>query len=252
MSFPLTATKIAFAGDWHGQYTYMRRACYWAHKKGAEVIVQVGDFGFWKDSAAYDILNAQLEEWGMYLLFIDGNHENFPLLYNTPLNNDGVRPIRDRIIHLPRGFRWSWYIYTFTALGGAHSIDKDYRFDGVDWFKEEDITVDDMKKTVDGGPTDFLITHDSPYSANTPLDPAFAAQFSDQQVHECDLSRWMLEKVCQGITPTWIVHGHYHVDYEAETKWNNGGTCKITGLNCDGSAFDRNMIIVDLTELDLT
>lgn len=249
MTFFDHVTKVAFAGDWHDNFRYMWRACYWAHQKGVDAIVQVGDFGFWSNGRAYDDLNAQLEKWDIYLFFIDGNHENFPLLNSIPVNDEGYREIRSRIIHLPRGFRWEWYGHTFTALGGAHSIDEGFRTEGVDWFKEEDITVDDMKKTIDGGLTDFLITHDAPHSANVPLDPAFAAMFPHKVVQKCELNRWMLEKVCTHLRPLWIIHGHYHVNYEAYTGWWSDKLGRITGLDCDGNPFNKNMTVVDLTEL---
>lgn len=249
MSFPDNITKVMFAGDWHDNYKYMVHACYWAHQKGAEAIVQVGDFGFWSNGAQYDDLNQKLREWGMHLFFIDGNHENFPLLYSIPEHKDGYRVIRDRIIHLPRGFRWEWCGRTFTALGGARSIDVGFLTPGSDWFPEEDITIDDMKKVVDGGLTDFLITHDAPTSARVPLDPAFARAFPYKDVQKCELSRAMLEKVCLAIKPLWIIHGHYHVQYSDTVQWLESKIGKVTGLDCDGNPFPKNMMLVDLENL---
>lgn len=249
MTFPQLITKVAFAGDWHDNWKYMLNACYWAHQKGAQAIVHVGDFGFWSNGAKYDELNSRLEKWDMYLLFIDGNHENFPLLNSILVNDEGYREIRSRIIHLPRGFRWEWYGKIFTALGGARSIDKGWREEGVDWFSEEDITVDDMKKVIDGGYTDFLITHDAPQSAKVPLDPEFARSFAYKDVFSCELSRYMLEKVCTEIAPMYVIHGHYHVRYDSFHIWCKSYKSQIHGLHCDGNPFPLNMTIVDLTEL---
>ena len=249
MSFPTDITKVVFAGDWHDNFKYMWHACYWAHQKGAEAIVQVGDFGFWTNGRAYDDLNDQLKKWNLQLFFIDGNHENFPLLYSIPVNSEGVRPIRSNITHLPRGFRWEWYGRTFTALGGAHSIDEGWRIDGQDWFKEEDITPEDMVKVMSGGLTDFLITHDAPISAPVPLDPSFAASFNQDIVAQCEMNRWMLEKVCRHVKPLWLIHGHYHVDYGSYVNWWKDKPGKVTGLHCDGNAFNKNMMVVDLTEV---
>lgn len=250
MTFPTDITKIAFAGDWHDNFKYMWNACYWAHQKGVQAIVHVGDFGFWKNGIYYDDLNAQLIKWNLTLLFIDGNHENFPLLYSIPEHEEGYREIRSNIIHLPRGFRWEWSDQIFTALGGAHSIDKGFRDDGVDWFKEEDITVDDMKKVIDGGYTDFLITHDAPKFARVPLNPEFAQMFSYIDVFESEVSRFMIEKVCREIAPRFVFHGHYHVRYSDVVKYCESYKTEVVGLDCDGTDFKKNMSIVNLTQLE--
>jgi hypothetical protein len=52
---------------------------------------------------------------GISVWFIDGNHENFNLLYSLPLDADGQRPVRDHITHLPRGYRWTWAGRTMLA-----------------------------------------------------------------------------------------------------------------------------------------
>src|SRR5690606_15654591 len=109
-------------GDVHSVASQVTRACVEADRFGVKVLVQLGDFGIWSGSAGYNFLEqvqATLEAYDQLLLFVDGNHENFDNLYEYPVDEDGVRRVRERIWHLPRGLRWSWGGHRFGALGGA-------------------------------------------------------------------------------------------------------------------------------------
>lgn len=73
-------------------------------------------------------------------LFIDGNHENFEQLnsYGIDIWNGGkVHFIESGIIHLMRGQVFEIDVTRFFTFGGAYSIDKMYRTEGVSWFPEE-------------------------------------------------------------------------------------------------------------------
>jgi hypothetical protein len=64
-------------------------------------------------------------------------------LRQLPTRPDGFVEVTDRILWAPRGHRWTWQGVRFLALGGAFSIDRQYR--KLDsgrwgWFKEEVIT----------------------------------------------------------------------------------------------------------------
>lgn len=73
-------------------------------------------------------------------LFCDGNHENFQLLnaYPTEEWHGGmIHRIRPNVIHLMRGQIYDIAGKTFFVMGGASSVDKMYRKDGMSWWTEE-------------------------------------------------------------------------------------------------------------------
>lgn len=97
-----------------------------------DYLIILGDFGLiWNKSdpeSKYwlDWLNAK----NYTTLFIDGNHENHPLLNTYPeeiWNGGRIHKIHDSIFHLMRGQIFTIDDHTFFAMGGADSIDKIYR-----------------------------------------------------------------------------------------------------------------------------
>ena len=73
-------------------------------------------------------------------LFVDGNHENFEQLNSYAVeewNGGKVHFIESDIIHLMRGQVYNIDGTTFFTFGGAYSIDKMYRTEGISWFPEE-------------------------------------------------------------------------------------------------------------------
>lgn len=261
MTFPTDITRIGIAGDWHDNWKYIWKVVKRAHEKNTQVILQVGDFGYWEDRPGYGVLSDWLKERDMWLMFIDGNHENFPLLYSKPVHSEGYRHIEERIIHLPRGFRWKWEDRTFTALGGATSIDRGWREPGLEWFPEEDITLGDAARTSQEGHTDILLTHDAPQSIIVPFEPV-GLEIPHYDLHRSATSRYLLDKVMFDTTPNYLFHGHYHTDYETTQEYHtykkNEGKFRldydkvthkthVTGLNCDRTAFPRNIRFFDLT-----
>ncbi|WP_096303532.1 metallophosphoesterase [Jatrophihabitans sp. GAS493] len=110
--FDFQPDRIAVAGDWHGNLWWAQQAIDRAAAAQAQVIVQLGDFGFWTMTPAtrkfLQRLEARLDEHNIRLLFVDGNHEDHDRLNARPINPDtGLRLITDHIHHLPRGVRWT-------------------------------------------------------------------------------------------------------------------------------------------------
>jgi hypothetical protein len=67
-------------------------------------------------------------------LFVDGNHENFPRLYQFPVKDfhgGKAAQINDKIWHLKRGEVFEICGKKIFAMGGATSVDKDQRITSV-------------------------------------------------------------------------------------------------------------------------
>lgn len=209
--------KFILAGDWHGNWPEAERVIRHAHDQGIQIVVQVGDFGVWQGDKKYlNKINTLLKAFDMHMYFIDGNHENFDMLNVKGTNEDGTRFVRERVSHLPRGFRWEWNGVSFLALGGAASIDRKHRREGTSWWKEELITDEDVAKSIEGGVADVMITHDSPASAPNSITDDLAGQmgarmyYGDDVLDECTAHRQQLARVTDVVQPKVLFHGHYH------------------------------------------
>ena len=236
MRFPYPQT-IAFAGDWHGNTPYAIAAIHYAAGLGAEVIIQCGDFGYnFKDDFLQG-LNHAAEERSVIVLFVDGNHENFDWLYDQPVDEVGVRPLRERVWHLPRGFRWIWGGVRFLALGGGQSVDQHNRVPHVSWWPQERITQSDLMR-VGTEPTDVMVTHDAPIRAHVPLGKDKTWGFPDHLIEASQAHRWLMQMVVDEVKPRWLIHGHYHIDYE-----DTVGDTQVVGLSFDGDALEKNILV---------
>src|SRR6184192_146938 len=120
--------KFLLAGDWHGSFQQAEKVIRHAKELELDTIFQVGDFGIWNNDKPFlNQMQHLLGQWDIQLLFIDGNHENFEMLYQKKILDDGTRYVRDNITYVPRGYRWDWKGLSFLALGGAASIDRKHR-----------------------------------------------------------------------------------------------------------------------------
>lgn len=209
--------RILLAGDWHGSFSQADKVIRHAKDEGIRYILQLGDFGIWENDKPFlNQMQHLLGEWDMHLYFIDGNHENFPRLYEKKINEDGTRYVRDNITYIPRGYRWQWEEITFLALGGAASIDKPFRREGKSWWPEEYLTEEDILTAQFGGPVDVMFCHDSPAGAPNSVTDDNQGQvyamksFGADSLNYCNIHRQLLKRVTDVTTPRMLFHGHYH------------------------------------------
>jgi len=133
-----------------------------------DYLIIAGDFGGVvyggeKDKTVLDFY----ESCPWTTLFIDGNHENFDLLAQYPVtewNGGKVQFIRPSVIHLMRGQVYTIDGKTFFAMGGATSVDRNYRVEGESWWKEElpsgeEYFEADRNLALHNNKIDFVITH---------------------------------------------------------------------------------------------
>lgn len=248
-----TPERIAICGDWHGNAVAAEHAIRWAAKQGVTTFLHAGDFGFWRpcrETSKYlDRVRTALEECGGVLLWVDGNHECFTDLYEYPVTENGLRRVRERIWHIPRGFRWEWHGKTWMGLGGAYSIDQQWRTPQVSWWPEEWITDRELEHASRPGTVDFMLTHDVPWGVDVPsLRKTTGEGWPERDVRQSDLHRKLLRTVVDAVKPTYLFHGHYHCRYDGILPLPDGHTVKVIGLDCDGSKMPENVVIVDLRD----
>jgi len=206
--------KILFLGDLHGDPHWVKWAFEQAVDFDAELIIQLGDLGYWEHMDGgkqfMDLLQMCTEEYLIDFWWIDGNHENFDWLYDYPLDSNGRRPIRPNVIHLPRGHMFELDDVKFLAFGGSFSIDRHRRELGVSYWKQEVPTVQEVDAARAVGKVDVMLTHDVPEGTDLsgllgPSWKVYATKFV-----ECGTVRDRVRDVWSIAKPNWLFHGHYH------------------------------------------
>jgi len=246
------AETIAIFGDWHGNLPFAVTALDNAHTNlEADIYFHVGDFGFWpvgheeSDHARYlSGLEELLEVQGKTLLWIDGNHEEHKWLATFPLDEFGLRPISEHIIHIPRGAALMAGDKKIVGLGGARSIDRGFRTLDVSWFEEEVISISDLDNALAHETADILLTHEAPAAPWLHGGLGAATEVSSTE------QRHFVNEARRGLQPRLLVHGHHHRRY---SDWS--GMTEVVGLGCDtwpleGDALELNVLRVRLSELN--
>jgi predicted phosphodiesterase len=257
--------KLLIVGDLHGNAPYFKHVVKAADVAGCSVIVQCGDLGFWphmhpdylphlyQEMAKLDEQRKEVGLNPLWLLWVDGNHENFDALFEPkeslsnppedwpegdswPRTERGFWRMNDRVCYAPRGHRWEWADTSFLALGGGNSIDKAIRKPHISWWWQELITPRNVADAISGGPVDVMICHDMPDGVPNGPELWIKGQPEDEN------NRKNVRAVVDATQPKLLFHGHYHYRYESRLN-----STKIVGLDCDGS-FEKNWTIFDLRE----
>jgi hypothetical protein len=241
--------RVAFAGCWHGNTNYAKKAIRHAADQGATAIVHTGDLGYWVRSAAMEALSVTLYQHGLRMLWVDGDHDDHPGLAHLAPDGHGLHPVADQIWHLPRGYRWTWASLRFLAMGGARSIDRRFRTPGQDWWPQEAITTTQALAAISQGPADVMVTHDCP-SGVTPaglVSPLPAAWIPEEP--SADAHRTLLGSVVDEVGPAWLIHGHYHARYTTHRS-GPARICRVEGLSREGDSLTNNLVVLDLAEMN--
>lgn len=157
----------------HGDINRLINAVHGMNKN--DYLLVAGDFGFVyncdeSENKLLNYLQKILSQKQITLLFIDGNHENFPEIYKYPVNvwKDGkIHKIRENIFHLMRGQVFKIDGFSVFTFGGAYSTDRYLRNPGTSWWKEEIANNTEIKEAWNNlekhnFEIDYIITHQVP------------------------------------------------------------------------------------------
>lgn len=235
---------IYLTGDAHGRNDWGKIFEFYNTGKVNEkdILIITGDFGaIWDgDVKALDKYN----RLSCTICFVDGNHENFDLLYQYPIeiwNGGKVHRIRSNIYHLMRGEVFIIEGNTFFTFGGATSIDKEWRLEqekikkinGLNktykiWWEQEQPSPEEIangfvKLKQVNYKVDYIITHT--------LDRGTMVELYGGIKEDTSLNIF-LEYVRTNVKfKVWFC-GHFHIDKFSEIK----KTCilynKIVNLEC--------------------
>lgn len=249
-----TEAHVAFAGDWHANAAWVRIALERLHRQFPQVrtVLHAGDFGLFPGRHPAGYLNAVDEACRQYgirdILVTPGNHEDWSALNSAFAEHPG-RPVQcsEFVWVLPRGYRFVIGGRSILSFGGAASVDYEYRVSGVSWWEAEIPSPEDVLNAVEGGPVDILITHDA-VDGGTPR--VELARVTNPQGWPTDalaysaMSRARVTEVWKAVAPAVLVHGHMHLNAEAELPDGR----RVISLGRDETP--GNMGVLDLRTLD--
>ncbi|MBW4079187.1 MAG: hypothetical protein HIU84_11895 [Acidobacteria bacterium] len=139
-------------------------------------------------------------------------------------------------VYLPRGSGIEVAGRSVACVGGAASINRSDLQEGKTWFPEERINDDDIEAVAAGGHADILIRHDAPASWEIPGsgDEGPMPESWEAEIPACVEHRERVREVLELVTPSTLIHGHYHSAYEHRSA-ESWGTLDVIGLDCNES-----------------
>ena len=239
---------IYCTGDIHGDPRRFSTECFPEQKEMTkdDFVVILGDFGLvWSGSKEEKYWLDWLNDKPFTTLFVDGNHENFNMLYTFPVvdfHGGKAHKIRDNIYHLMRGYVFDICDKKFFAFGGASSHDiqdgildpndfvdmddfrdtyrrwqkygKMFRVRGVSWWDQEmpnDEELECGRQSLQSvnNEVDFVISHCAPQEV------ASVIGFTDR-----DKLTWYFNQLLwDGLKFTKWLFGHYHTNKQIMGKF---------------------------------
>jgi predicted phosphodiesterase len=174
---------LTIIGDVHGKYER-----YYKIIRQTEVhpyTVQLGDFGF-----KYNTLT-NLDPNNHKVL--GGNHDNYDIIHKYPhyLGDYGISVVGE---------------VEFFYYRGAYSIDRQYRTVGIDWWEQEQVSIDQFMKARElyrETKPNIVITHDCPQNIASQM------LLPHQKAYE-NMTGWALQELLNIHEPEYWFFGHWH------------------------------------------
>ena len=174
---------ITVIGDVHGKYEDYHKIIRQTEKY--PYTIQLGDFGF-----KYETLkNVDSTKH----LILPGNHDNYSMCYRYPhfLGDYGYSSLNK---------------VEFFYYRGAYSIDRQYRTIGIDWWENEQVSIDQFMKARElyrQVKPNIVITHDCPETISLQM------LRLDQRQYQ-NMTGWALNELFNIHQPKLWIFGHYH------------------------------------------
>ncbi len=162
---------IYVTGDTHGVIDYDKLLSPELRKLSKDdYVIICGDCGVFFFPDEKEEMLQKYSSLPYTILFIDGNHENFDMLNEYPVeewNGGKIHRLSEQLIHLLRGQVFTIEGHTFFTFGGGLSVDKAWRTPRVSWWPEELPTDEEIEEGMNNlkqydYQVDFVLTHDCP------------------------------------------------------------------------------------------
>lgn len=161
---------VYVTGDTHGDFSRFTSPAARRLRRGDTLIV-LGDFGFlWSGSKKEKHLIKKLSKMKYNILFLDGPHENYDMLRDTPVSEycgGRVQVIEGTLMHLLRGEVYTIENQKYFVFGGGEGDDRDLRTESNTWWEDEMPSAEQMQNGISrleqhGNKVDFILTHEFP------------------------------------------------------------------------------------------
>ena len=234
---------IYVTGDCHGDYRRFSTDNFPEQKEmtGEDYVIVCGDFGYWDASQEQKWWRKWLSEKPFTLLWVDGNHENYDMLSQLPVESwkgGKIQRVEKNVFHLMRGQIYEIDGRTIFSFGGARSHDiqdgilepdaPDYRekykrlqqkralfrVNHISWWKEEMPDKEQMEEgrknlSAAGWKVDYMITHCASTSVQALVGrgfykPDMLTDYLEEIRQKCRYKRWFF--------------GHYHDNQNVTEK----------------------------------
>jgi len=215
--------SIYLTGDIHGSLDIQKlnTALFQQQKELTknDYLIILGDFGLtWDESDDRKYWLKWLNDKNFTTLFIDGNHENFDLLYKYPAVDflgGKTHQVRESIYHLMRGEIFTIEGIKFFTFGGGVSIDRAYRIEFKSWWSQEipnytEIENGFINLEKHNNTVDYVLTHAAPSDISLEVVESHHCE-TDQVTRILD----EFEKVVK--YKRWFF-GHHHIDKNVDDK----------------------------------
>jgi len=211
---------IYILGDNHGQYTKLLSIISKFDLRDS-YILHVGDGGEgfhdqYESFDLYDRLNSVFLSRNIQYLSIRGNHSN-PDFFHGNFKFSNFELLEDYSFREIEGIK-------FFFVGGAVSIDRKVRQEGVSWWRGEEFVLIPEKAQK----CDILITHSAPiWNGPTTKGPIRSWEVDDATLWaECCEERKNVSSLIELCQPKYHFCGHFHSVCRAE---NNGCKSRVCG-----------------------
>ena len=219
-----------FCGDTHGEFFFLNQRL--KDTTNEDCIFICGDFGYWDRSTFR-------EGTGFYhdkiknpnntkIYFCDGNHEQHEWLKDLEEKHGWEHPIEiiENLFFCPRGSSLELTDgRRVLFVGGADSIDKQWRTQGVDWFSQETMKYSDYERINFSKKYDIVVSHTCPSCCLSKM----KLSYRGINGKFFDLTSDLLQSVFDRIKPKKWFFGHWH-QYDV---FDIEG-CEFTVLNMSG------------------
>lgn len=224
---------IYLTGDIHGDITRLTPTHFPESDMMTEndYVIQLGDFGcFWRNPPSQEEIDSIefFSKQRFITCFLDGNHENFPLINSYPVVDfcgGKAHKINEKLYHLMRGNVYTINGLKFFVFGGGLSVDKKYRIPGVSWWKEEYPSLDEEEHALmtleqHNFKVDYVLTHVAPSSiVDYMIQYNIFSTFERCDSKANDYVSKFLEHIFNKLEFKHWYFGHYHTDFKVNDKF---------------------------------
>lgn len=220
---------IYVTGDLHGDLKRFKDKSIKKLKKNDYLIV-CGDFGFiWSGTKKEKRILKKLGKKKYNILFVEGCHENYDLLYNYPIeewHGGSVRKISGRLRQLVRGSIFEIEGKKIFAFGGGQGTDRHIRKEHNTFWEQELPTDEELINAIknlknNDNNVDYIITHEPPSLLKDYLDIDSEVIQTNQLnatftniADSCKFKVWFFGKCHKNK----IVSKHYHAVFDSVVK----------------------------------